>query len=226
MTVTAPAPATSTTAGPRPAALIGPLVGDLIAPIAIYYLARWLGASPVLALVLGGLACLPRQALEIVRRRRLDGLGTGVLIAFGLGVLVTLTTGSPRTMVVKDAIWPLAAGLVTAASLVRGKPVTFFLFRPMLTGGRPENRPFWDRVWAGGAPFRHCLRVLAAFWAIWLTVAGAVEIALAARLPLDQAAAVPSLVPIVAVPVLLGVTALYAKNTGLGVRRSLDVVPA
>jgi hypothetical protein len=216
MTTTAPA------AGPRPSALLGPLLGDLIAPIAVFYLARWLGTSAVTALILGGLACLPRQAFEIIRHRRLDGLGTGVLVALALGVLLSLTTGSARALVIKDAIWPLAAGLVTAASLVRGKPVTFFLFRPMLTGGRPENRPFWDRVWSEGQPFRHCLRVLAVFWAVWLLAAGAVEIVLAATLPLDQAAAVPSLVPIVALPVLLGGTALYAKNTGLGVRRSLD----
>jgi hypothetical protein len=37
----------------------------------------------------------------------------------------------------------------------------------------------------------------------------------------SAAAAVPAVVPAVAVPVLLGGTALYGKRTGLGVRRSL-----
>jgi hypothetical protein len=43
-------------AGVRPAALAGPLLGDVIAPTVTYYLARGLGAPAAAALVLGG-AC-------------------------------------------------------------------------------------------------------------------------------------------------------------------------
>jgi hypothetical protein len=99
----------------RPAAVAGLLLGDLIAPAAIYYAARALGAPVVLALILGGLACLPRQV-------------------------------------------------------------------------------------------------------------AAVELLLAVSLPLNAAAAVPAVVPVIAVPVLLGGTALYGQRTGLGIRRSLEAM--
>jgi hypothetical protein len=95
----------------RPAAVAGLLLGDLIAPAAIYYAARALGAPVVLALILGGLAYLPRQV-------------------------------------------------------------------------------------------------------------AAVELLLAVSLPLNAAAAVP----VIAVPVLLGGTALYGQRTGLGIRRSLEAM--
>jgi hypothetical protein len=219
MTVETPPPARI-----RPAAVARLLLGDLIAPAAIYYAALALGAPVVLALILGGLACLPRQAAELARRGRLDGLGTAVLVAFALSGLLSLLSGDARILIAKDAVWPLAAGVAAAGSCLRGKPVTFFLLRPMLTQGRPENRPFWDQVWARGSAFRHCLRALAIGWSVILLAAGAVELLLAASLPVSAAAAVPALVPAVAVAVLLGGTALYGKRTGLGVRRSLEAM--
>jgi hypothetical protein len=207
--------------GLRPAAVAGLLLGDLIAPAAVYYAARSLGATADLALILGGLACLPRQVAQLARRGRLDGLGAAVLIVLALSGLLTLLTGSARVLVVRDAVWPLAAGLAMAGSCLRGKPVTFFMLRPMLTQGRPENRPFWDQVWAGGRPFRRCLRVLAAGWSVVLLAAGAAELLLAFTLPVSAAAAVPAVVPVIALPIALGGTALYGQRTGLGIRRSL-----
>ncbi len=152
----------------------------------------------MLALILGGLACLPRQVAGLARRGRLDGLGAAVLVAFALSGLLSLLSGDARVLIVKDAVWPLAAGGVTAGSCLRGKPVTFFMLRPMLTQGRPGNRPFWDQVWACGSAFRRCLRVLAIGWSVIL--------------------------PVIAVPVLLGGTALYGHRTGLGIRRSLEAM--
>ena len=87
-----------------------------------------------------------------------------------------------------------------------------------------ENRLFWDQVWACGSAFRHCLRVLAIGWSVILLTAGAVELLLAVFLPLNAAAAVPAVVPVIAVPVLLGGTALYGQRTGLGIRRSLEAI--
>jgi hypothetical protein len=63
--------------------------------------------------------------------------------------------------------------------------------------------------------------VLAVDWAFILLATAAAEVLLAVALPLNEAAAVPAVVPAIALPVLLGSTALYAKRTGLGVRRSL-----
>ena len=220
MTMTATAPPPSP-AGIRPAALAGVLLGDLIAPAGVYYAASALGAPVMLAVILGGVACLPRQAVGLARRGRLDGLGVAVLVVLAGSGLLSLLSGDARVLVVKDAIWPLAAGAVAAGSCLRGKPASFFILRPVLTQGRAENRPFWDQVWARGSAFRHCLRVLTAGWAVILLAAGAAELLLAGSLPLSAAAAVPAVVPAVTLPVLLGGTAAYGKRTGLGVRRSL-----
>lgn len=223
MTMTARAPSRASH-GTRPAALMGVLLGDLVGPIAVYYVAKAAGASTGLALVLGGVVCLPRQLAELVRKRRLDGLGIVVLMSFALGGGLSLVSGDARFLLVKDAIWPVVAGIIVGASCLRGKPVTFFMFRPLLTQGRAENRPFWDEVWAddAGAPFRRCLRVLAAVWTAVLLVAGAAELILAFMLPLNSAVAAPLIVHVITLPVLLGFTGLYAKNTGMGVRRTLE----
>jgi hypothetical protein len=218
MTMTARPPSLT---GIRPAALAGMLLGDLIGPVAIYYVARALGAPVLLAVILGGLACLPRQAVGLARRGRLDGLGVAVLAVLAVSGLLSLLSGDARVLVVKDAVWPLAAAAVAAGSCLRGKPVTFFILRPMLTQGRTENRPFWDQVWARGSAFRHCLRVLAASWAVILLAAAAAELLLAVSLPVSAAAAVPAVVPAITIPVLLGGTAAYGRRTGMGVRRSL-----
>jgi hypothetical protein len=221
MTPPAPAPA-----GVRPAALAGPLLGDVIAPAVTYYLARGLGAPAAAALILGGLSCLPRQVITVARRRRPDGLGTAVLAALALGGLLALWAGSARLLVARDAIWPLAAGAVAAGSCLRGKPVSFYLMRPLLTGGQVENRPFWEDVWAEGSPFRHCLRILAAGWSVILLATGAVELLLALSLPVTAAAAVTAVGPVAVLALLLGGTALYGKRTGLGIRRSFEAMAA
>ena len=217
MTVTATARPPSP-AGTRPAAIGAVLLGDLIAPAGVYYAARALGAPVMLAVIQSG--CLPRQAAGLARHGRGDGLGVAVLIVFAVSGILSLLSGDARALVVKDAVWPLAAGAVAAGSCLRGKPVTFFVLRPMLTQGRAENRPL-DQVWAEGRAFRHCLRVLAAGWSVILLTAAVVELLLAGSLPLSAAAAVPAVVPAVALPLLLGGTALYGKRTGLGVRRPL-----
>jgi hypothetical protein len=87
---------------------------------------------------------------------------------FALSGMLLLLSGDARVLIVKDAVWPLAAGVVAGGSCLRGKPVTFFMLRPLLTQGRPENRPFWDQVWAGGSAFRRCLRTLAIGWSVIL----------------------------------------------------------
>jgi hypothetical protein len=208
----------------RPAVAAGLLLGDLIAPAAVYYLARALGAPVVPALLLGGATCLPRQAVVLARRRRPDGLGAAVLVVFAVSALLALSAGSARILVIKDAVWPLAAGLVTAGSCLRGKPVTFFMLRPLLTQGRAENRPLWDQVWTRGTAFRRCLRTLAVGWSVILLAAGSAELLLGLSLPLSAAAALPVVVPAAGLPLLLGGTALYGRRTGLGVRRSLEAM--
>ena len=210
--------------GVRAGTFLGPLFADLVAPLAAYYLAQGWGVGTPAATMLAGLSTLPRQVVRFARSRRLDGLGIAVLAAFVLGALLTLYTGDERLMAVKDAIWPLAAGLVAAGSCVRGKPVSFYVFRPLLTQGHAENRPLWDEVWAGGPAFRRALRTLAGLWATILLMAAAAELVLCLRLPMNQAAAVPTLAQLVGVPLLLGCTALYGKRTGLGIRASLAAI--
>jgi hypothetical protein len=162
MTVTATARPPSP-AGTRPAAIAAVLLGDLIASAGVYYAARALGAPVMLAVILGGLACLPRQAAGLARHGRVDGLGVAVLIVFAVSGVLSLLSGDARVLVVKDA----------------------------------------------------------AGWSVILLTAAAVELLLAGSLPLSAAAAVPAVVPAVALPLLLGGSALYGKRTGLGVRRPL-----
>src|SRR5690242_10850285 len=144
MTMTTPVRPASPT-GIRPVAIAAVLLGDLVAPAGVYYAARALGAPVMLAVLLGGLTCLPRQVFGLARRGRIDGLGAAVIGVLVVSGLLSLLSGDARFMVVKDAVWPLAAGLVTGGSCLRGKPVTFFMLRPALTRGRAENRPFWDQ---------------------------------------------------------------------------------
>jgi hypothetical protein len=71
----------------------------------------------MLALILGGLACLPRQAAGLVRWGRIDGLGAAVLMVFAVSGLLSLLSGDARVLVMKDAVWPLAAGMGVRRSL-------------------------------------------------------------------------------------------------------------
>ena len=208
----------------RAGAFLGPLCADLVVPLAVFYLAQALGVGALDATMLAGVSTLPRQLVRVSRRRRLDGLGMAVLAAFVLGALLTLCTGDVRIMAAKDAIWPLAAGLVTAGSCLHGKLVTFYMFLPLLTQGRTQDRPLWNEVWEGGPAFRRSLRTLSGLWALLLLTVATVEVVLSLRLPVNQAGAVPGLAQVVGVGLLLGCTAFYGKRTGLGIRASFAAI--
>ncbi len=102
MTMTKPVPQDQApaprAAGISPAAFLPPLFGALAGPVPVNYLPEGLGAAPLAAMLLGGATCLPRLVVELIRRRRLVGIGSAVLIGFVLGAVLTLTTGNARAL--------------------------------------------------------------------------------------------------------------------------------
>jgi hypothetical protein len=101
-----PAPAA---AGPAPAAghtspaLRGALV-DIVAPIAVYYVARALGATVWVALLAGGAIPAIGVLAGLPRGRRPDTMGILILAALALSATVSVVNGSPRALFARDGL--------------------------------------------------------------------------------------------------------------------------
>ena len=122
MTATARPPSP---AGTRPAAIAAVLLGDLIAPAGVYYAARTLGAPAMRAVILGGLACLPRQAAGLARHGRVDGLGVAVLIVFAVSGVLSLLSGDARkaaTAAISDGSAMRWSGFIEAKAFWPSSP--------------------------------------------------------------------------------------------------------
>jgi hypothetical protein len=165
-----PAPA----ATGRSHALRGALI-DIVAPIAVYYVARALGASVWVALIAGGAMPAIGVLAGLLRRRRPDAMGILVLAALAVSALASVVNGSPRALLARDGLTTGAWACYMYLSLLAARPATFVGSRPLLEGRRVFDqatrrwvRPAavsWDDLWARLPRFRRIWRVCTVIWA-------------------------------------------------------------
>ncbi|PRY02279.1 VC0807 family protein [Allonocardiopsis opalescens] len=192
--MTAPSP-------PRPSGRPGPLgrtlALELVLPLAVFYGMRALGADQFLALLLAAALPAAHAVHGIAVHRRVSGVTLFVLGTMVLTVAMSLITGSPRALLIRDAWASAAMGLWTLATLAVGRPLLYSGTLAFLSGERAAT---WRRNWERFPEFRHAMRVSTGVWGGIFLCHTAVQIAMAASLPIDL---VPALEP-----VLLAVTVL------------------
>src|SRR5262245_42186450 len=105
------------------------LLWDVGVPAAVFYAARALGVDVLPALVAGGVAALVRVAWVAAVKRRLDGLAAIVGVSFGLLLVVSLLTGDPRILLIRESVLSGAAGLLLTGSCLIGKPLVYAVAR-------------------------------------------------------------------------------------------------
>src|SRR6478735_7311703 len=97
MSVTPPARRT------RPAYSFAGMAIDLLLPIVVFYGLRSIGVAAMPALLGSALPPLVSVALTVMRGRRLDALGCAVAAGVLVGALLSLTSGDPRALLMRDA---------------------------------------------------------------------------------------------------------------------------
>ncbi|MFD9691170.1 VC0807 family protein [Kitasatospora sp. NPDC001309] len=192
---TAPAPADGAAApAPNPVASgLRPLVLDVAAPLAGYYLLHSVcGLSEFAALAWSSVFPAGRTVLGLLRERQVN-LWAALMLAVNLaGLALTFVTGDARMMIAKDGGLSGTVALAILVSAAVGKPVMTPVLMPFLTKGKQDRAAAWQRLVegraAGSRAFRRHERVFAGIWGTALLAECAARVVGAFTLPVSTMA--------------------------------------
>jgi len=145
--------------------LAAQLLFELVLPLGSYYGLRAAGVGQWLALVVGGVLVLPWIGYGIVRQRRLETMAVFTLSLVVIATVLSLVTGSPRVLNLRDSWLTAAIGLWVLGTLLGRRPFIMMSSRGIVIAKVGEaGLAAWEARWDAEATFRHQLRVLTAVW--------------------------------------------------------------
>jgi hypothetical protein len=198
--------------------LVSRLLVELALPLGGYYGLRAAGANPWLALIAPAVLTVGFLAYTAIRQRRVDRVALFTLAMIVVGTAVSLMTGDPRTLLVRDSWLFGAVGLWMLATVFTQHPFIRSTSRTIVTVkvGEQGYRQ-WDARWDNDFRFRHRLRVLTAVWGMGFTFDALVRVLLAYTLPIDSVPLVSTVQWLVVLAGLITFHAVYITKHGLKV---------
>ncbi|MFI9718898.1 VC0807 family protein [Streptomyces sp. NPDC052396] len=192
------------------------LLLELALPLGGFYGLQAAGVSQWLALLLGSLLAAPWLVHGMVKRRRLEAMPLFTLSLMVVGALMTLVTGSPRVLLIRDSWLFGMVGLWVLGTLRTQRPFVMVMARPMVIAKAGEEG--WRTMetrWATEPDFRHKVRVLSAVWGVAMTGDALVRVVLAVTLPVGSVPLVSTLQWLVVLAGLITFHKRYIARHGM-----------
>ncbi|WP_378740180.1 VC0807 family protein [Nocardia brasiliensis] len=198
--------------------LLRQLTLELVIPLGGYYALRAAGVNPWLALIAPALLIGGLLAYHAIRQRRLDTIALFTLTMIVIGTVLTLVTGDPRTLLVRDSWIFGVIGLWILATLLTQRPFMRTASRAIVTAKvGEEGYRQWDARWDNDSRFRNHLRVLTAVWGTAFAADALVRVLLAYTLPIDSIPLVSTLQWLAVLVAVLIFHNIYVTKHGLKV---------
>lgn len=179
-------------------------IGGAVVPLAVYYGVRSHVGGDAPALMIAGVPAAAWVALQWIRQRRLDPIGSIVLFGFLAGVIASVALGgSAFVLKVRDSGFTCLFGLVCLASLSRPRPLMFYIGRALSAGSDPAKVTAYDELWTMPTAPR-TFRIITVAWGAGLIMEACARVILAMTLPTGTFLAVA---PILAGVVIGGIFA-------------------
>ncbi len=201
------------------------LLAELVAPIALFYGLRSVGAGIYVAVIAGGVGPALATTVKAIRYHRVDSLGVAVLITLVVSAGVSLIGGSPQFLLARDSLLTAAWGSWFFVSLWAERPLTFRFSRPLLEGRKifdPRTRNWvastassWDELWERVPRFGHVWRVTTVMWGAAMTVDALLRVAMAYTLPADLVPGLGGALWLTTFVALQVITNIYFIRSGL-----------
>lgn len=186
------------------------LVVNAVLPTAVFYGLRAAGIDQWLALMLGLVAPAVKAIHSVLTKRRIDMLAGLVVTALLLSVAVSFLTGSPRTLLARDAWITAVVGLWILLTLPR-TPYYLYALRTF-TGGAVREQI--NAAWRDTPAFRRVVHVGTTIWGSALLLDAVTTVVLAYTMPIDSVPLLGAL-KLVAVIVLAEVSSqVYFRRKG------------
>ena len=161
--------------------LVCTLFSDTIAPIALYYILRSLGAEALVALLAGSMIPMLHVVVRLIQKRPIGRIAVFVASLFVVAALASLVTGNPRLTLIKGGVISamIAGWMIVTLSLAR--PFTYRVMQELL----PSKSRRLENLWDYSPAFRRVWRLLAIIWACGVLADSAVRFATAFTMPVD-----------------------------------------
>jgi uncharacterized membrane protein len=189
----------SSMSDPRRCAMIMSVLLDVAPPLVGYYGLRAAGAPEYVALLTATVASGLKVGYDAVKARRLDPFAGYLMLTFGLSLAVATATTDPSLILSGNTVVNGISGLIFFGSCVLGTPLTQVVaerFRP----SEPEQGPDAERY------RRRTHILLSAMWGVGLLIEVGIRLAVIARLSVDVANGVTSIVSWVTIGLLMVAT--------------------
>jgi hypothetical protein len=188
------------------------IVFNIILPTVTYFaLTNSAHVAAVPALLVSGVWPAVELGYTIRRQRHIDEFSVFVLVGIAIGIVTTVFSQDARAVFLKDSIATGLIGLVMLATLLFGRPLTFYLGRRFATDGSRAQRDWWDGLWQH-PQFRRTQRLLGAVWGLALFGEAAVRAVLTWRLGTSAMVVVNNVVPYLVTIVLIFVSITVGRR--------------
>lgn len=150
-----------------------------IIPLAAYYAVRPHVSGDATALAIAGAIPAVWVAVEWVRKRHLDAIGSITLFGFLAGIVVSYALGGNAFVLkVRDSAFTALFGLVCLASLSQHRPLMFHLGKALSAGDDDDRRAAYDELFLQPTA-RRTFQIITAVWGLGLVGEATVRVLLA-----------------------------------------------
>ena len=184
-----------------------PLLIDVVAPVAVYYLLHRAGVPDFWALSAGGITSAITTGVATVRKGKLESMSVLVLLMFLLTIALMFVTQDARFLLVKPSLFIAGASVYIFVTTFR-RPFLLDAAKPFATDDEPERIVRWDNSWSASTSFRRVMRTGNIVVSIILLIEAVARTIIALSVPIGTGVFLSQLPAIVAL-LLIGLTGRF-----------------
>jgi len=191
-------------------AMLRRLAWDVGLPMAAYYTLHTLGSTDLLALLAATGAAALRVALVALRDRVFNAFALVLLLVFGIGLGLSLVSGDPRFLLLKESLVSGGVGLTFLVTAWRGRPITLAATQAFEPDRAAEIAADYDAEPA----VRHSHRVCSGVWGGGMLAEAAVRVPLIYLLPVPVMVGLSTAMQVATFAGLIGWTVWHVRRAG------------
>jgi hypothetical protein len=185
---------------------------DILAPLVAYFIVHWFGARAFWALTVAGLVAGAGTMVNSIRRKKLDTIGVLVILELGASIIFLLVLRDSRLLLIRPSLYTGIASIYLAFSVFAGHPLSFDGAKPMAAKGGPRRLAAYERAWKDCAEFRSTHKIVTLGFALAFFVDSILRIIIVYEFPLDRALWISNVPHVVAITLIIAVSALAGRT--------------
>lgn len=182
--------------------------------ILLFNLATNMGASDVVAYLIGSIAPVLGAVAVWVRSRKFSGASAAIFAFTALSAVVALVGSTDsKVLLYKDCATTALIGLIFGLScLVMRRPVIFYFAQRYGTDGTHEGMAAFDKMWVAYPGFRRSMYQISILWAVVFLVQAGVTALIISATSFNTGYTWDQILPIVALVVAMALTMVISRR--------------